>query len=103
MLSEGGGQPGHGQPDHGQPLGQPHGQPGRCRSFLVESSVDLRGSALTYGAAAFLRSAAPVRDACPHGCYLHADPAAADDERLVRAEFFDRGDYQMLVPVRLPW
>ena len=46
---------------------------------------------------------APVRDACPHGCYLHADPAAADDERLVRAEFFDRGDFQMLVPVRLPW
>ena len=72
-----------------------------CFCFRVEGPCNLLSVPLRHGERFFLRTLGAVRDAHPAGCHLHADPAAAHDERLVRAEFDDRGGYQALEAVRV--
>ena len=53
--------------------------------FRVEGFCDLRGVPLRTGDKFYLRALGCVRDGAPHGCHLHADPDAQDDERQVRS------------------
>lgn len=71
-----------------------------CRRFGVEGFVDLCGVPLTYGCRLYLRASAALCRG--HGCHLHADPEVPDEERVVRAEFCDRGAYQEVCDGPLP-
>ena len=72
---------------------------GAC--FRVEGFCEMAGVPVRFDERFYLRTCGVVVDHRPRGCHLHADPAADDDDRLVRAEFEDRGDYQALQAVRV--